>query len=285
MRIALITNFKSRGLALDADILASCAGAHEIRRWQWTEPQDEKVDLAIHLEVIGARLLVNAKQNWFVPNLEFLTDAFLAIACGRCFDQILAKTSVCYELLSKLAPEKTVFTGFDTNDYLNQSIPRIRAFLHIAGNSQLRNTQAVLDAWRIHKIQIPLLVISKWFKEDIPFVSFRAEVKDEELPYLLNRYKYHILPSEVEGWGHVLHQSMLVGAQILTTDEEPMRSCGQFLLPAVGKRPLCQSSLCSVSADDVAEMVEYMTKHPMPSLRPRALEEANKFKEIMKELL
>jgi glycosyltransferase involved in cell wall biosynthesis len=285
VRIGLSTNLISRGLLKDTKIFQEAAGPeHEYILFQDFEKSDIRVDLMVYFETINTKILANAPFKYLVPNMEFMNEEQLDVVRGTCIDKVLCKTSDAYSLLSEnVGKDKTVYVGFCSADMYEPKVKKKNVFLHVAGKSQHRNTQAVLDAWREHKINYPLIVISQYFKEDIPNVTFMKDVKEEDLIHLMNECKYHILPSEYEGFGHALHEAQLVGAQILCKEMEERN--GQFLVPGVSGKRQGQTTLQLVSSNDLAQMVEIMIKHPMPSLRKKCLKEGKEFKERLCALL
>lgn len=284
-RIGLVTNFLSRGLLADTQIVKQAAPEHDYVDLQWDKPSDIKTDLNIHFEVIGTRLIANAKQNWLIPNLEFLSNEILSIVRLSAIDKTLAKTRDAQVLLSSQGIPSLEYIGFASQDYYNPAIEKKECFLHLAGKSQHRNTQAILDAWKTYQLPYKLIVVSVYFEENIPNVTFLKEVDDAEMIRLMNSCKYHLLPSEYEGWGHALHQAMLVGAQILTQDGPSTKGLGQFLVPTISSKAMGQIRLQRCDPSDVAQMVEVMVRNPMPSLRDKVLQSNKEFKENMACLL
>ena len=49
-----------------------------------------------------------------------------------------------------------------------------------------------------------------------------GRIDDAELRRLQNACRFHIAPSEAEGFGHCLMEAMSVGAVVITVDGEPM---------------------------------------------------------------
>jgi hypothetical protein len=114
------------------------------------------------------------------------------------------------------------------------------AFLHIGGNSSLRGTQEVIDAWRWkrngNKIPSLLTIVSKAVKPDnLPDdVYWCEEVNETDLQWLQNSHQFHIYPSGTEGFGHAIHESLSVGATLLLTNAPPMNEIRNML-------PICTS--------------------------------------------
>ncbi|MEU2835374.1 glycosyltransferase [Streptomyces lavendulae] len=94
--------------------------------------------------------------------------------------------------------------------------------LHLRGHSILKNTPAVLEAWRRNS-DLPLLtVISQIdFPHPPPGVTVLGRLPFEELKQHINRHQIHVCPSRAEGWGHYITEGLSVGAAVITTDAPP----------------------------------------------------------------
>ena len=51
---------------------------------------------------------------------------------------------------------------------------------------------------------------------------YNARLKDEDYRIIQNAYRFHICPSEYEGFGHYINEALSVGAIVLTIDAAPM---------------------------------------------------------------
>src|SRR5690606_2071978 len=96
------------------------------------------------------------------------------------------------------------------------------------GKSPVKGTEAVLEAWRRHP-EWPGLVVVQTSRHaragTVPAGNIDHRVgrmPNDELRWLQNACRFHLSPSEAEGFGHCLVEGMSVGAVILTTDGEPM---------------------------------------------------------------
>ena len=191
----------------------------------------------IFLEVVAYNLVARriADQNWLIPNPEWFAawDHQNAIST---FDKFLCKTHDAVTIMQRELKEyrnKVQYIGFESRDLYDPSIPRERRFLHLAGMSQYKNTQATVYAFS--KVTIddeqrpPLTVVTCYpdlceFARDAKNVTVLKRVSDDEVKQLLNSHQFHILPSGYEGWGHALWEGLGCGAVMMTTDHPPMNS-------------------------------------------------------------
>jgi glycosyltransferase involved in cell wall biosynthesis len=85
----------------------------------------------------------------------------------------------------------------------------------------------LLDTWRRHP-QWPRLTVVQHPKVAQPGapaanIVHRVDYLDDaSLRRLQNAHRFHICPSEAEGFGHYLMEAMSVGAVVLATDAAPM---------------------------------------------------------------
>lgn len=155
--------------------------------------------------------------EWFLPrDLAQLSRIDLVLAKTRETQRIFAAQGCC-----------TVCIGFTSNDRLDASVPRERAFFHLAGSSRTKNTEPLLALWRRHP-EWPRLTVVQHPKEATPGapagnIDHRiGRLDDDELQRLQNAHRFHLCPSETEGFGHYIVEAMSVGAVVITLDAPPM---------------------------------------------------------------
>ena len=213
------------------------------RRWQG------RADLQISLEHIYPRTLPLARRNLWMPNPEWFKPRWrveLPVIAGT-----LCKTRHAEGIFAGFDCRPR-YVGFTSQDRLDRAVPRQRRFLHLAGKSPVKGTEAVLEAWRRHP-EWPPLVVVQTSRHARPGSTQAANIDhrsgrmaDAELRRLQNACRFHLSPSEAEGFGHCLVEGMSVGAVILTTDGEPMNELvrpghGVLIEPAqVGKLGLAR---------------------------------------------
>jgi len=177
-------------------------------------------DVNVFLEVVTERFFKFAPRNWVVPNPEWWFSGWDPLLPR--FDLVLAKTRHCEQLFSAKS-ECCRFIGWRSQDLMDAAVPRQRAFLHLAGKSQTKNTAAVVEAWRLCRPAADLTVVADWMP---PKSNHRTRwvkrAEETELRELMNSHLFHLMPSAYEGWGHGLHEALGVGAVLLTTNAPPM---------------------------------------------------------------
>lgn len=183
-----------------------------------------RVDTQLFVERVYQRCLPLARRNLLMPNPEWFLPKW-ASALPR-FEQVLCKTHHAETIFSALGC-RTVFTGFTSEDRFDPAVPRERAFFHLAGRSTAKGTETVLAAWRRHPEWPRLTVVQhpKLARPGPPAANIDHCVEyldDMQLRRLQNAHRFHLCPSEAEGFGHYLVEALAVGAVVLATDAAPM---------------------------------------------------------------
>ena len=155
--------------------------------------------------------------EWFLPrDMEALPRIDLALAKTREAERIFAAQGC-----------RATCIGFTSEDRRDPSVPRERAFFHLAGSSRTKATEPLLALWRRHP-EWPRLTVVQHPKEARPGaaaanIDHRVGYLDEtELKRLQNAHRFHLCPSETEGFGHYIVEAMSVGAVVITLDAPPM---------------------------------------------------------------
>ena len=191
-------------------------------------PTFHRSDVVIFLEVVDPRWFnAQVKEFWMVPNSEWWYVQWEPFV--NRFSRVLCKTQDCYRLwVPKVGAQKCVMMGFEANDFYRPEIPRKRAFLHLAGKSETKNTWAVAMAWRNFSIPYPLTVSA--FKpcimnicRTVPGINLIERIPEgEALTRTLNENWFHLMPSKYEGYGHAIHEALGCAGVVLTTNAPPM---------------------------------------------------------------
>jgi hypothetical protein len=237
MKIAICTNLDG-GIGLQREYELLCeflrSLGHTVAGIQYDAeiPAGERADLMISLETVARHHLPVAPIHWWFPNPEWVTTDLIPVA-DRVFQKIFTKTREAQRMFEPLFPGRVFYTGFLVRDPYDATIPRVRSFLHIGGNGSLRNTQAVIDAWKWAKdgksLDAPLIVVSRIEGLDLrgsinsPGVMvLKQQVTDSELESLQNSCLFHLYPSATEGFGHAIREGMMCSNIVLTTAAPPM---------------------------------------------------------------
>lgn len=272
MNIAIVTNMNGIGLQRDFELLRDfllLERGHQVIWYQYDEPITEPTtgngkpnDLVIFLEVIPRTHLELAPVRWAFLNPEFCKPDVIKTA-ERHIDRVFAKTLEARRIFETAFPGKSYFTGFLARDQYWSGIPRRPWCLHVGGNSSVRGTQAVLDAWKWKKDGVGmdghLIVVSSVLKDrpEIPMVTYFDRVDEDQLKSLQNQCRVHIYPSGTEGFGHAMHESLSVGATLITTAAPPMNEIEHAIrVEATGSTKSNLANVYEVSAIGIHHAVK-----------------------------
>ncbi len=240
----LLTNLNNgAGLQRDSEILRALLESlghvvylHDYR--DLTLPR--YVDISIYLEVLAPHTFHRGKENWFFPNSEWYFPQW-DLHMNK-FARVLCKTQDCLEIWKKKVGNRAEYTGFESLDLFLPEVPRLPRFLHLAGRSFTKNTEAVAAAWRNHSLPYPLTIVANNGTpslSNIPNVTHLSRITDDEVIHFVNEHTFHVMPSQYEGHGHVIMEATSTGGLVLTTDAPPMRD-----FPGVPKELLISVSRC-----------------------------------------
>jgi hypothetical protein len=248
-------------------------------------------DVNVFLEVVVDRFFASAKWQWVVPNAEWWFRGWDSEL--KHFEYVLCKTRHCESLFSAKGA-RCKYLGWKSQDFYNPDVTRVRKVLHLAGKSQTKNSNAVIDCWKRLRPTVDLTVVSQHYRpRGIDRVQHFERVTDEQLSFLMNSHQIHLMPSAYEGWGHALHEAMGVGSVQVTTDAPPMNENGSsFLIPTSGKRPHHAANLSTVSPQEVFRAVNQSLKMSDAELhaigkanRARFLKDNADFENRLRELI
>ena len=240
--VRVITRDNSVGLTRDLHLVArvlqdagrdvDCVGyggsklGNRLRelRLQWGARLFGPAPVQLFLERVYPGCFPTGRRNLLIPNPEWFLPTWTH-SLPR-FDRVLCKTRHAVAIFDALGCA-TRYIGFTSEDRLDGAVPRERAFFHLAGRSQAKGTQVLLDAWRRHPEWPRLTVVqsAKTAKPGAPVANIThltGHLDDAQLRRLQNAHAFHICPSEAEGFGHVLMEGLSTGAVLLTTDGAPM---------------------------------------------------------------
>jgi glycosyltransferase involved in cell wall biosynthesis len=199
---------------VNAGTLARRASGRGGRRW----------DVNLMLERVRPEYFATARYNVLMPHPEWFDDGDRGWL--KRLDRAFALTHHAVPIFAALG--LTVdYTGFTSEDRLDPSVPRERRFFHLAGRSANKGTDVLLALWRRHP-QWPRLTVLQSPRVaralvHAPNIDHRIDyIGDAELKRLQNAHRFHLCPSETEGFGHYLVEAMGVGAVVVTLDAPPM---------------------------------------------------------------
>lgn len=199
---------------LRAGNLARRLASRSMQRW----------DCNLMLERIRPEYLQTARHNVLKPNPEWFDSNDRAWLSS--LDRVFAFTQHAIPIFESLGLQVD-YTGFTSEDRRDAAVPRERAFFHLAGRSSNKGTDTLLAAWRGHP-EWPRLTVLQSPRVaravvDAPNISHRIDyIPDGELRRIQNAHRFHLCPSETEGFGHYLVEAMGIGAVVATLDAPPM---------------------------------------------------------------
>jgi glycosyltransferase involved in cell wall biosynthesis len=167
-------------------------------------------------------LFVN--QEWFrdgnLPHLPRLD--FLLCKTPSGVEAVRGLPAVCRDV-AFTSPDKRI-AGFVRRGPLR--------CLHLSGQSAVKGTEAVVEAWSRHPEWPDVTVVRRARRyggeeapplPPLPNVRYETEyVAESKLRELQNECAIHVIPSQAEAYGHVIGEAMSCGAVVVTTDAPPM---------------------------------------------------------------
>lgn len=201
-------------LKLRAGTLARRLAGRGAQRW----------DVNLMLERVRPEYLPTARRNVLMPHPEWFDERDRAWLPR--LDRAFVLTHHAAPIFEALGL-RTDYTGFTSEDRRDASVPRERAFFHLAGRSSNKGTDTLLAAWQKHP-EWPRLTVLQSPRVaravvHAPNIDQHVDyIPDAELKRLQNAHRFHLCPSETEGFGHYLVEAMGVGAVTVTLDAPPM---------------------------------------------------------------
>lgn len=184
----------------------------------------KKYKANIFIERVFPRWIGSAELNILIPNQERYPRRHLRLL--KKIDAVFTKSRHAQEIFSK-HHGRVIFTGFTSENIFEDSVARKSgSFLHLAGKSSLKGTEAVLQLWERHPEWPPLTLVQSANKgsKHTPNNVLRLShyLTKEELRRIMNEHEVHLCPSLSEGWGHYIAEALSCGNCVVTTDAAPM---------------------------------------------------------------
>lgn len=238
--VNLISSDNGVGLTADMDLLQDVLenAGYDVARVNWRSSRMRECGTAVFLELFNPRLLRHATRSIGLFNMEwFLTEWRRYLPR---IDQLWAKSREAEQIFRRWG-HQPFYTGFLSRDLYDPSVKRSMSCFHLRGKSDLKNTEAVLEAWASDPALPPLTVVSATRLTLPTGVTQLPRITAEQLRREANTHRIHICPSRTEGWGHYITEGLSTGAAIVTTDASPMNEHVQpgrgILLPPVRTAP------------------------------------------------
>jgi glycosyltransferase involved in cell wall biosynthesis len=223
-----------------------------------------RFDVNFFIETVFPEYLPTGRVNCLFVNSEWFRDQNLALLPR--LDFLLCKTPsgveafrglqvVCRDL-GFTSPDKRI-AGFERRGPIR--------CLHLSGQSAVKGTEAVIDAWSRHPEWPHLTVVRRARRyggeaapplAELPNVTYLTDfVPDERLRQLQNECEVHVIPSQAEGYGHVIGEAMACGAVVVTTDAAPMNELVTIdrgvLIRVARSEPMSRSSRNYIDVGDL----------------------------------
>jgi glycosyltransferase involved in cell wall biosynthesis len=213
-----------------AHSLMMTAGVVMAQRWAALTGRPQ-FDVNFFIESVFPEYLPTGRVNCLFVHPEWFRDENLAHLPR--LDFVLCKTPsgveafrglpvVCRDL-SFTSPDKQI------PGYVRRGPIRC---LHLSGQSAVKGTEAVIEAWSRHPEWPELTVVRRARRyggeeapplPPLPNVRYETDyVPDNRMRELQNECEVHVIPSQAEGYGHVIGEAMGCGAVVVTTDAPPM---------------------------------------------------------------
>lgn len=214
----------SRDIALLTQLLEGSGYDVRFIDWQDRKPRSLSPELTIFLELLNPRLLGRSRRTVGVFNPEWFDARWRGLLPRM--TQLWAKSEEAERIFKelKVPAGKVHRTGFLSKDLYDPAIPRELRCVHVQGNSGHKSTDQVVKAWQDNPDLPPLTIVSRVpnLKVDVPNVTLRGYLPEEELVREMNRALIHVCPSQCEGWGHYIAEALSVKGVVVTTDASPM---------------------------------------------------------------
>lgn len=251
-------------------------------------------DVNIFVQHINPCQIQSAKYNWFIPNPELCFDD---AALLESMDLILCRTHEVERIFKNLNLN-TYFLSFTTKDRYDERIKKQHQIcLHVAGSSEYKGTRAIIKAWEQQNNFFHLTILKM---NVMPLNSTNLRIinrylSEERVIRLQNECLIHLCPSETEGFGHCIMESMSVGAVVLTTKAPPMNEFieDERCLISYQKSSIQRlGTMYYVSVSDIGKHIYKFKQLPVDELlkigkanRERYLEITKVFNENLKNLI
>lgn len=283
-RIQLLARDNGAGLSRDMALLAAAleaAGAamrttalpHRGRVAEWLTrarlaTRAPAFDLTLMLERVRPEFARAARRNVLVPNPEyFRAQDRAALAC---VEEAWVKTRHAERLFAALGVPVR-YIGFTSPDRRDPAVSCRHAFFHGPGRSNNKGTAALLKLWAAHP-EWPTLTVA-WRRKRVELDALPANVRlirehldEDAYRQLQNAHRFHLCPSQTEGYGHYLVEAMSCGAVVVTLDAEPMNELVTVergvLVPATATGSQDLATLYGFDGADMARAIERCVAMP-----------------------
>lgn len=183
-----------------------------------------RFDVNIMLQHIRPEFARTARQNVVIPNPEWFRRRDRRAL--QFMDEIWLKTEHAQPLFEPLGvPVRSI--GFASGDRHEPGVAKKHAFFHSPGQSPNKGTELLLRVWAKHPEWPELVVVWRPRRANIAALPDNVTLIRDHIPgtayrTLQNQYRFHLCPSETEGYGHYIGEAMSCEAVVVTLDAPPM---------------------------------------------------------------
>ena len=229
LTINLISHDNGVGLTQDVRLLRGLfeGQGHEVEFAEWRNAT-RQADVNFHIELFDPKHLQTARSHVGLFNLEWFDKAQLS-SLGS-MSQLWAKSQEALQIYERaghgLWPAH--YTGFLSRDVDRPQVAKERTCIHVRGKASQKNTILVFETWRRHGDRLPRLIVTSadecdgWRRTHPSAEMVFGYQTEEQLAVLMNRSRFHVCPSETEGWGHYIAEALSCRSVVVTTDGSPM---------------------------------------------------------------
>jgi len=183
-----------------------------------------RYDVNIMLEHVRPELFKQAHRNVLIPNPEWFRKEWIKDLPR--LDRVFVKTRHAERIFDHLQC-KTTYIGFTSEDCGRDGVLPQPGFFHGPGRSGNKGTLPLIELWSKHPEWPTLTVVWRRKRVEIPSLPdnvrlIRQFMAEDELRALQNAHVFHLCPSQTEGYGHSLVESLSLGKVTITVDGEPM---------------------------------------------------------------
>lgn len=218
-------------------------------------------DVNLMLERIRPEFAAASQRNVLIPNPEYFRPQDRAALAQM--DAVWVKTRHAEALFAALGA-RTHYIGFSSPDRYLPEVPRHASFFHGPGRSGNKGTAALLALWAAHP-EWPTLTVA-WRRKHIEHAELpdnirliRDHLDDDAYRRLQNEHRFHLCPSQTEGYGHYLAEAMSCSAVVVTLDAAPMN---ELVTPARGVLVPAQAS----GQQDLATLYQFADMDMAPAI-------------------
>lgn len=297
------STFVSKGTTMDAELYAAHLpnATHIVA--DTADDYSYGVRAVIHIESIDERRILTDTDvlHLFMVNPDTGIAEIHTDAAMRAVDIVLCKSRQCVELMQNYRRRTAgmrygiLYTNHTTPDplaHVKDSIPPppdYTRWLHLAGKSIFKNTEAVLHAW-LNDPTLPHLTVllhglllqrlrnkhPEWFDVDNPprtnLQLITEPLSTEAVAALLVACGVHLCPSAREGFGHYINEARAASALVVTVDAAPMHDfvtdgVSGVLLHRHRQRPIGNNMFAlqdvQVGAEAIVEVVRRVEALPL----------------------